>query len=303
MSKLHHIAIAFVAVILLAGATASSAQTYTLTIKDGQVYVNGKKLSEDDIPATLDPHAVDVNLSFSGTPSPRFEMDGRFYVIDGAKLREVENEEDSDNKTTVIFRDSPAESNVARGGNAGESRARAAAPAYKKNVPIDSDPNVVMQQYVFELSQNTKQLNEMGASLSQRQAQDLIREVHTQAELASQYAQELPYLELQNYFSSVRNSDELLYQRLVSELELERETQRLAAEVRQLPSGDERAFKVRELRELLASILELKQENRQMEINQLEKQLAILKQRFADREVKKDRLIERRIKELVGSPR
>lgn len=299
---------AFLAVILLAGATASYAQTYTLTIRNGDVYVNGKQLPKDEIPTTLDAESLDANLSFSGPSTPTFEIDGNYYKIENYKLLDVTSAAKTDDRTTVVFRnDAPAavvtpQSRTA----ANEERADAyglakeRANVYKSR---DGDPNVVMQQYVIELNQNAQQLNEMGASLSQRQAQDLIQQVQMQAEQAAQLAQDMPYLEMQRYFAAVRSEDELLYQRLVSELELERETQRLAAEARQLPKGDERNFKIEELREMLGTILELKQVNRRLEISQLEKQLSILKQRFEEREAKKDRLIDHRIKELVGDPR
>ncbi len=310
-AKINQWAMAFLAVILLAGATASYAQTYTLTIRNGDVYVNGKQLPKDEIPATLDAESLDANLSFSGPAIPTFEIDGNYYKIENYKLIDVTTAAKADDRTTVVFRnEAPAESPVARvapqSRAASEDRAdaygrlRERVSTYKNS---DGDPNVVMQQYVIELNQNARQLNEMSESLSQRQAQDLIQQVQMQAEQAAQLAQDMPYLEMQRYFAAVRAEDELLYQRLVSELELERETQRLAAEARQLPEGDERNFKIEELREMLGSILELKQENRRLEINQLEKQLSILKQRFEDREAKKDRLIDRRITELVGDSR
>ena len=307
-TKISQWAMACLAVILLAGATSSYAQTYTLTIRDGQVYVNGKQLAQDDIPASLDAESLDANLSFSGPAIPTFEIDGKYYKIENYKLIEVSSRAHAeDDRTTVVFRnDAPAARLAPQSRVANEERAEASGlsrervSAYKSH---DGDPNSVMQQYVIELNQNAQQLNKMGASLSQRQAQDLIQQVQMQAEQAAQLAQDMPYLEMQRYFAAVRAEDELLYQRLVSELELERETQRLAAEARRLPKGDARNFKIEELRELLGSILELKQENRQLEINQLEKQLSVLKQRFADREAKKDRLIDRRIMELVGDPK
>ena len=313
MNTLHHMkrfqwVAAFLALIMLGGASVSYAQTYTLTIRDGNVYVNGKMLPRDEIPASLDAESYDANLTF---PSATFEFNGNYYKIENNKLLDVASEEAKD-RTTVVFRNGPpAESNVSRDDEAayGVRAESDTQPVFERRVytsgggAVAGDPNVVMQQYVIELTHNARQLNEMRDSFSQRQARDLVQQVQYQAEQAAQLAQDLPYLEMQNYFSAVRTEDELLYQRLVSELELEREAHRIADEIRQLPKGDAREFKVKELRELLSSILSLKQENRQMEIDQLEKQLAILKQRFADREAKKDRMIDRRIKELIGDPR
>ncbi len=304
-SKFVHMATAFLAVLCFAGASASFAQTYSLTIRNGEVYINGKAVPSHELPASLDAKTIDANLSFTGPTSPTFELDGHYYKIENNKLLDVtavQSEDDrSDNsRTTVIFRDAPPAAR-SRAAEVAENEAAADGSNYRSyyfsKEGVNGDPNVVMQQYVFELKQNAEELNEMSASLPQRQARDLIRQVQFQAEQAAQLAQDMPYLEMQNY---VRASDELLYQRLVSELELERETQRIAAEVRRLPGGEQRDFKIEELREMLGTILALKQENRRMEIDQLEKQLALLKQRFAEREAMKDRLIDRRLKELVG---
>ncbi len=292
---------ALLVVILLGGASVSYAQTYTLTIRDGEVYVNGRLLPRDQIPASLDAESYDANLTF---PSSTFEFNGNYYKIENNKLIDL-SPADARDRTTVVFRSgAPAENEALREDREAEMEA-GSGQVYRREVySVDSsNPNMVMQQYVIELTHNARQLNEMSDEFPQRQeARDLIQQVQYQAEQAAQLAQELPYLEMQNYFSAARAEDELLYQRLVSELELERETRRIAEEVRRLPKGEERDFKINELRELLGSILALKQENRQLEIDQLEKQLAILKQRFAEREAKKDRMIERRIKELVGDP-
>lgn len=301
--QLRNLVVAFFALIVFAGATVSYAQTYTLTIREGNVYVNGKQLPRNEIPASLDAETIEASLTFNNAV---FELEGTYYKIENNKLFEIEEPAEArDDRTTVIFRQgAPAAGRVATSAEAAESAAdnyRLRSYSASGNYEVkENNPNMVMQQYVFTLSQNARQLNEMSGSVTQPQARDLIRQVQYQAEQAAQLAQDLPYLEMQNYFSSVRSEDELLYRRLVNELELERETQRLAAEVRSMPQGEARDFKVEELRELLASILELKQENRRLEISQLEKQLAILKQRFEEREAKKDRMIDRRIKELVG---
>ncbi len=287
---------AFVAVLMFAGATASFAQTYTLTIRDGEVYVNGKILQRDEIPASLDAETIEATLSF---PQPNFEFNGHYYKIEENKLLDVTPEGRADTRTQVIFRSNAAVAEGDDGVAYNVQRARTnTGYAYSTR---QGDPNVVMKQYVVDLRQNAAELNAMRETLPQSKAHDLIQQVQIQAEQTAQLAQDLPYLEMQRYFATVRAEDELLYQRLVTELELERETQRLAAEVRQMPSGDDRAFKVAELREMLGTILALKQENRRLEIEQLENQLAVLKQRFSEREAMKDRLIDRRLKELVGS--
>ena len=280
-----------IGILLTTCAMSSFAQNYTLTIQDGSVYVNGKIVEHDQVPASLDTRTMNVHLSFSGTPSPTFKLDGRYYSISDRGLRDVGRADDLDNETTVVFR------------NAAPTQSTFIAKKYASEADMMENPKVRMQQYVFELNENARQLNAISSSLRQRQAQDLIEQVHTQAEQAAQYAQDLPYMEMQQYMVDVSRRDQALYQRLVSELELEQETRQLAMEVRAMPQGEERDLKIAQLREMLGHILDLKQENRQQEIDQLEQQLAILKQRLTEREDLKERMIERRLEELVGNPR
>jgi hypothetical protein len=292
MSNFRHIVVAFLAVIVLiaTGAASSMAQSYTLTIQEGQVFVNGKKIEEDQIPSSLDVRTMNVHLSFTGTPDPTFELGGHYYVIEAQGLKEVQQTKPSRDDTTVIFRNAPPQAAMSR-------------PSGSVRVEVDAEmaanPKNQMQQYVFELSENARQLNEMSGSLSQRNAQALIEQMYFQAEQAARIAEELPYLEQQSYLDQVGQRDQALYQRLINELELERETQRLAAEARGLPAGEARERKLVELRDLLRKILDLKQENRRREIAQLESELTLLHQRLAEREALKDRMIEKRMQELL----
>ena len=107
---------------------------------------------------------------------------------------------------------------------------------------------------------------------------------------------------MQEYIYEVSKRDQQLYQQLVVELELERETREIANQARNLPDGQERNEKIEQLRALLGEIFDLKQENRQEEIKQLEQQLDILKQNLADREAMKSRIIDNRINELLTTP-
>ena len=107
---------------------------------------------------------------------------------------------------------------------------------------------------------------------------------------------------MQQYISDVSKRDEALYKQLITELELERETKEIAYQARTLPEGPDRDEMTEHLRTLLGQIFDLKQENRQREIQQLEEQLIILKKRLAEREAMKDRIIDHRIGQLIESP-
>lgn len=107
---------------------------------------------------------------------------------------------------------------------------------------------------------------------------------------------------LQQYINEVSQRDAALYKQLITELELERETKEIALYARSLPEGAERDEQLDQLRTLLGRIFDLKQKNRQREIEQLEEQLVILQKRLAEREAMKDRIIDHRIGQLIESP-
>ena len=107
---------------------------------------------------------------------------------------------------------------------------------------------------------------------------------------------------MQEYIYEIARRDQELYQQLLTEFELERETRDIANQARNLPEGRQREEKIDQLRGLLGEIFDLKQENRRVEIRQLEQQLDILKQNLADREAMKARIIDNRINQLLTTP-
>ena len=107
---------------------------------------------------------------------------------------------------------------------------------------------------------------------------------------------------MQQYISEVSQRDRALYEQLIEEFELERETKEIALQARSLPPGDDQDEQIENLRQLLGRIFDLKQENRQREIEQLEEQLSILQKRLSEREAMKDKIIDHRIRQLTETP-
>lgn len=104
------------------------------------------------------------------------------------------------------------------------------------------------------------------------------------------------------YLRQVQEASQALYQRLSREQQLEVEMRRLAFRIRGLaPGSDERHAQVRELRSLLDEAFELKMENREREITQLEEELEKLDRQLQERRRLRDEIIQRRLEELVGS--
>ncbi|MEZ4701112.1 MAG: hypothetical protein R2834_12320 [Rhodothermales bacterium] len=104
---------------------------------------------------------------------------------------------------------------------------------------------------------------------------------------------------MQHYFLEVQREDNALYRRLVTEFDLENQTLERAQRIRNMAAGPARDAEVAELRQLLERIFELKQENRRMEVEQLEKQLTELQRRFEEREDLKSQIIDQRLQELI----
>jgi hypothetical protein len=206
------------------------AQTHTLTIKNGEVRVDGRLQEPDQIPPSLEVNDVTVQLSFTGASA--FTLDGHSYTIVDGTLRELPAQDSESRQTTVVFR------------NAAPGAARPSAEAVAAG---DAAASPLMQHYFLE----------------------------------------------------VQREDNALYNRLVTEFDLEAETLTRAQKIRSMPAGADRDAQITELRQLLVRIFELKQENRRMEVEQLEKQLTELQRRFEEREDLKSQIIDQRLRELI----
>ncbi|GIV62003.1 MAG: hypothetical protein KatS3mg044_0869 [Rhodothermaceae bacterium] len=109
-------------------------------------------------------------------------------------------------------------------------------------------------------------------------------------------------VEMQRYLEDLRNQNTRLFERLVRERQMEMETRALAARIQQMPEGRERDALIEQLRTRLDEIFELKQQNRHQEIAQLEIQLETLRREMQERERLRERIVEQRLRELLGQP-
>ncbi|MFB6249338.1 MAG: hypothetical protein ABEL97_12290 [Salinibacter sp.] len=104
------------------------------------------------------------------------------------------------------------------------------------------------------------------------------------------------------YLNDVQKANRQLYKRLVRERTMEQQAQNLAHMIRMLPdSSDERRAKVDSLRALLNDIFALKQENRRREIARLERQIQEVQRSLQKRREMRERMIEHRLDQLLGS--
>jgi hypothetical protein len=101
------------------------------------------------------------------------------------------------------------------------------------------------------------------------------------------------------YLDSLRLHSRGLYNRLLREHQLETATHNLAYLIRQLPAGPEQRAQVDTLRVLLRQAFNLKQANRQLEIEQLRQQIVDLQLRLLRREAMRRTIIDRRLRQLL----
>ena len=110
-------------------------------------------------------------------------------------------------------------------------------------------------------------------------------------------------LSINGYLESTLLSDSDLFGRLKDELRMEQQTTGLAMQIMSMDEGNARDRKIEELETLLDDVFELKQDNRRLEIKRLESELEDTKLRLMEKEEAKDRLIDARLKQLLGNRR
>lgn len=256
------------------GHTVQAQVSHTLTIREGQVYLDGKRLSTEALPPRLDLEGVSAQLTFTGESVPVIELGGSLFAIENGALRLVEVEEERANDgVAVFFREQPAP------------------PGWQRRsdgVGISAAGYPRVQAYEARTR-----------AADNQQKMELIERARLQAEEAERVVEVMPRLEVQSYLSDIQAQNQVLYQRLVREWQLEAQVQNRAMELRGF-SKEEMQPHLAEMRTLLDAIFELKQENRRHEMVQLEKQLTELRQRLEKREAQREYLIERRLQELLG---
>lgn len=116
-SGYHHLVWTVAFVIFVLGPlsrVASAQQTHTLDIRNGTVYVDGRALSDDQLPDSLNLDGMTAQYRFLGIQRPVIELKGRLYAVDDG-LRPVTEEEVRQRREAVVLRGGLAESSTASG--------------------------------------------------------------------------------------------------------------------------------------------------------------------------------------------
>jgi|GEM_PF-437450 len=323
--------------VLLVSAAGRQSQAQSLRmlqVQDGTVYIDGKQVPADQLPASLDLTGLTLQFQFVGDIEPVIALGDRFYRVAGEQLLEVSEAE----RTAMPL-------GLMLGTGADPSpmfpepfSASLTVPFVTPSVGLDgamaeNDVTAVGQEILLAQANALEQLVEeierqnriKGAlmkegmlrstrigpapllqqpmqGMSTWEAALMAEKLRFQAERLALAARQLPQIEIRSYLEEVQQHDAELYNRLLREQLLEEESHYLAAQVRQASNSQERAMHIEALRNKLEEIFELKQENRRREIEQLQAQLDELQYRLDERERLHQRIIENRIQELTSLP-
>jgi hypothetical protein len=270
---------------------AEAQRAQTLHIRDGRVYVNGRLVDRDDVPASLETRGIEVRYSFTGDVTPVFSIGDGLYRLVNGQLEEVEPVQQEADGVSVYFRDAnPLQPQSATSRMADQMARGRQASATEETANLHQQLGLLQAQ-VQEVQRLSQQAEAEEAS--QRLGQ-LIQEFNRMIQTSSILPPE------QRYMSDVQAQNAELYDRLVREWQMENETLHLAESIRRLPRSDQREAQVDLLRDLLNDIFDLKQQNRQREIDALEAEMNELRERLDTRERLRDEIIDQRLQELVG---
>lgn len=304
---------ASIALLLLLGSfgTASAQQGHELAIRDGQIYLDGQQLSQDNLPASLELDGLTASLQFWSDKEPVLHIDGTYYRIDRSTLVALDEVPEAENYWTLltvndgfVFFQSEEDRRARR---AGRSVAARSAHTFEMEAPAelyvsaDEMPHTVRaREHLSAVRAQAEALQRLSERGDRRQLEALTNEMLADAERAIVVVSDLSRMEYSQYLQDLQAQDRELYRQLMYEWELEAETLELARQIRQLDASPERADLIKQLNTRLAQIFELKQENRRREIAQLEAQLGEMEARLKEREDQRAAIIERRFRELTG---
>lgn len=264
-----------------------------VSIEKGTVFVNGKRVDASQLPAGLRDLSPEVNMTFWTADNALIEINGNTFVFEGGTFSVADPAERSQRNVTVMF------SSEENGADVRLYEAPDVVTGYVLSTrPAESE---VMKSYVAQLREQAEEVNKLTFELKAvtPETSELARKMVVEAENTARLASVLPRVEYEAYMGSLQNQNQLLYQELIREREMEMRTHQLAKAIQRAESDSQREEYENELREVLTEIFELKQANRKQEIDQLEQQLKELQSRLEDRESLKRDIIESRLNDLL----
>ena len=249
--------------------------------------VNGKTLDPSNLPEGLADILAETDFSLhSGGPFPmRVTVNGAQYEVWEDRIVESD-------KTHIVSFEILA--------NPGSIR-----------IGTSSNPDWNMERMFFrwedkadEIDSKSRTLQVIERSLRERpkltpKQVDEIVNATSAVSVAGRGA--LNMLEVSNYMADVLGASDELSELLQYEWREEFEARRMATEIKNMPSGTERDIAIEELREKLNTIFHLKQDNRKREIRRMKLDLEKMQLQIGERDRNRERLIDMRLDELLGT--
>lgn len=267
-------------------------------VKNGEVFVNGSKQLPSQLPKPLKELAPTSNFALFSTGGAYLKIEGHYFKVESNRLVEVPAQLVDSDGTTFIY----SSDNVERPLRVVEAKPNALGPYVIRS----SNPNQMMARYVESMNEKAEEIETIRYKIDALHAPEtaeLALELKVGAENMARMAESFPKVQLEAYLADIQDADNFLYSRLVKEQQMEMETHHLAMKIQSAKTREEQEKYTAQLRESLTQIFQLKQENRQKEIEQLAAKLNDLQKRMKERESLKKEIVENRIKELLNQYR
>jgi len=269
-----------------------------VTIEDGKVFINGKEVAENNLPPSLRDLEADMFISFWSDADALVEINGKVFSISDNKIVEADSDLIENGNVSVFFSTDADDSHAVR------LFQNSGMPA--NTYVVASHPNEkAMQSYVAALNDQALEMGELKLELQNLapEGNAVARQLVVEAENAARIAQAFPRVQYESYLGQVQGRDQQLYRELLREHEMEMRTHQLARQIKNAETRQAQMDLTEELRMTLTEIFQLKQENRQEEIEQLSQQLKELRARLDERNALHEDIIESRLKDLLEQHR
>ena len=205
----------------LLGPVASAQQTHTLNIRDGTVYVDGRPLSADQLPDSLNLEGVRANYRFVGVDRPVVELRGRLFVLDEG-LEPITEEEVRKQRASVVLGSEAVQAQTAPQRGKAEAAARG--------------PEASHQRYLSAVQRSSRELYErlQHERQMEQNAQNLARTIRLLPEGAERQAK----------IDTLRGMLEDIF--AVKQENRRREIERLQGQIRELQDNLQRREQMRD---------------------------------------------------------
>ena len=253
----------------------------SLEIRNGAVFIDGRQLDPDHLPEGFPPEGATVEyVFFPGSDEDlKIHVQGGFqYVLNGDTLKLS-----LDDALWPGFFDAPV--------------------LFISSDSLDAVGDLFEQkaEVLFEQAQRMQDLQHRFAEGNTPELQQMMEEMTLYAAEAARTASEFPRIQMQHYLQDIQGTDKALFDRLIREQRMERETLIMARKFAAMEEGKARRDSITVLREKLNEIFELKQGNRRREVEQLEEKLQELRKAIVERERVRNQIVDRRLRELLGN--